>query len=94
MSFPLSAVTVATGFGATAAGLEKMQSGYRRLADKVCKMRCLGAAALDICNTSCGRLTAFFEKGLHHWDVAAGAMPQLPGSPRPAAPRHKRHEER
>jgi HPr kinase/phosphorylase len=27
-------------------------------------------------------------------DVAAGAMPQLPGSPQPAVPRHKRHEER
>lgn len=65
---------VATGFGSTAAGLEKMRGGYRALADRVCKMRCMGAAALDICNCACGRLTAFFEKGLHHWDVAAGAV--------------------
>ncbi len=65
---------VATGFGSTAAGLDKMRTGYRALSDRVCKMRCLGAAALDICNCACGRLTSFFEKGLHHWDVAAGAI--------------------
>lgn len=65
---------VATGFGSTTAGLQRMRGGYFALGDRVCKMRCLGAAALDICNTACGRLTAFFEKGLHHWDVAAGAL--------------------
>jgi myo-inositol-1(or 4)-monophosphatase len=35
-------------------------------------MRCLGAAAYDLANMAAGRLTAFYEKGLRLWDIAAG----------------------
>lgn len=33
-----------------------------------------GAAALDLCYVASGRLEAFWEYGLHVWDVAAGAL--------------------
>ncbi|HUF33725.1 MAG TPA: inositol monophosphatase family protein [Acidimicrobiales bacterium] len=33
-----------------------------------------GAAAVDLCWVACGRLDAFYEKGLAPWDHAAGAL--------------------
>lgn len=33
-----------------------------------------GAAAVDLCWVACGRLDAYYEKGLGHWDHAAGAL--------------------
>jgi myo-inositol-1(or 4)-monophosphatase len=33
-----------------------------------------GAAALDLAYVACGRLDAFWEFGLHAWDVAAGIL--------------------
>ncbi len=35
--------------------------------------RC-GSAAIDLCYTACGRFDAFWEQGLHVWDVAAGVI--------------------
>lgn len=37
-------------------------------------MRRLGAAALDLCYTACGRFGGFWEFNLQPWDVAAGAL--------------------
>lgn len=70
----LSEAMIATGFGSTIDGLEKMFNGTQNLSNEVRKMRCLGAAAYDICNSAAGRLSGFFEKGLHVWDIAAGAL--------------------
>lgn len=36
--------------------------------------RRLGAAALDLCYTACGRFDGFWEAGLRPWDMAAGAL--------------------
>lgn len=33
-----------------------------------------GAAAVDLCWVACGRVDAFYEKGLQRWDYAAGAL--------------------
>jgi myo-inositol-1(or 4)-monophosphatase len=33
-----------------------------------------GSAAVDLAYVACGRFDAFFEYGLHPWDVAAGAF--------------------
>ncbi|MGH9474817.1 MAG: inositol monophosphatase family protein [Terriglobales bacterium] len=37
-------------------------------------MRRLGAAALDLCYTACGRFGGFWEFNLQPWDVAAGSL--------------------
>ena len=37
-------------------------------------VRRLGSAAVDLAYIACGRYEAFFEYGLHPWDVAAGAL--------------------
>lgn len=33
-----------------------------------------GSAALDLCYVACGRFDAFWEVGLHPWDIAAGSL--------------------
>ena len=33
-----------------------------------------GAAALDLCSVACGRLDAYYERGLAPWDLAAGGL--------------------
>lgn len=37
-------------------------------------LRRLGAASIDLAYTACGRFDAFWEFGLHPWDVAAGIL--------------------
>ena len=43
-------------------------------APRLLSIRCLGAAALDLCQVACGRLDVFWEKELERWDLAAGAL--------------------
>ncbi len=33
-----------------------------------------GCAALDLCDVACGRLEAYFERGIQAWDIAAGGL--------------------
>lgn len=33
-----------------------------------------GCCALDLCDVACGRLEAYFERGIQSWDMAAGAL--------------------
>ncbi|NOX86429.1 MAG: inositol monophosphatase [Chlorobi bacterium] len=37
-------------------------------------IRRLGSAAVDLAYVACGRFEAFYEYGLHPWDVAAGTL--------------------
>src|SRR5699024_10536970 len=37
-------------------------------------VRRIGSAALDLGYVAAGRLDGFFERGLHPWDLAAGAL--------------------
>ncbi len=37
-------------------------------------VRRFGSAAIDLSYVACGRFEAFFEVGLHPWDVAAGSL--------------------
>ena len=41
------------------------------LQHNVRSMRSLGSSALEVCSVACGRLDAFYEFGIHAWDVAA-----------------------
>lgn len=46
----------------------------RRVMLQVSGVRRMGAAALDLAYVAAGRLDAFWESGLHAWDVAAGII--------------------
>lgn len=37
-------------------------------------VRRMGAASVDLCSVACGRVDAFWERGLQPWDHAAGAL--------------------
>ena len=45
-----------------------------RVLEAVEAVRSDGCAALDLCDVACGRFDAYFERGLHAWDTAAGAL--------------------
>ncbi len=44
------------------------------LAGRVRKMRITGSAALDLAYVACGRFDAYFQYGIHLWDVAASSL--------------------
>jgi fructose-1,6-bisphosphatase/inositol monophosphatase family enzyme len=66
----LQDAVVCMGFGKTDELGLNMANSSVRLADKVKKLRCLGAAAYDIANVACGRVSGFFEQSLRTWDIA------------------------
>ncbi|GAA1161048.1 inositol monophosphatase family protein [Ornithinicoccus hortensis] len=45
-----------------------------RVLAEVRDLRRIGSAALDLCSVAAGRFDAYYEAGLHAWDVAAGAL--------------------
>ena len=46
----------------------------RTLLPQVRDIRRGGSAAIDLCDVACGRLDAYYERGLNPWDLAAGAL--------------------
>ena len=66
---------VATGFPYYDFGLiENYLNTMRFLMTNTRGIRRLGSAAIDLCYVACGRFDAFWEYGLHPWDMAAGAL--------------------
>ena len=51
---------------------------YMKCLTHLCKhthgIRRLGSAAIDLAYVACGRFEAFYEYGLHPWDIAAGML--------------------
>ena len=47
---------------------------FSNLLPKVCDIRRLGAAALDLAYVAAGRLDGYWERGLKIWDIAAGSL--------------------
>ncbi|HLU77871.1 MAG TPA: inositol monophosphatase family protein [Burkholderiales bacterium] len=47
---------------------------FKRVTFETAGIRRAGAAALDLAYVACGRLDAFWEKGLAPWDMAAGSL--------------------
>jgi myo-inositol-1(or 4)-monophosphatase len=71
---PLAQALVGTGFG-YAAGRRVVQGRVvASLLPRVRDIRRAGAAAVDLCSLAAGRLDAFYERGLHEWDFAAGGL--------------------
>ena len=66
---------IATGFPYyDYSGLESYLALFKDLMKKTRGIRRMGSAAVDLAYVGCGRFDAFFEYGLHPWDVAAGAF--------------------
>lgn len=65
---------VATGFGYDP-GVRALQGQVvASLLPRVRDVRRAGAAALDLCSVACGRVDAYYERGVKPWDIAAGVL--------------------
>ncbi len=71
---PLAQSLVATGFGYDADWRAAQGAVLAKVLPAVRDVRRAGSAALDLCTVACGRLDAYYERGLQHWDHAAGAL--------------------
>ncbi|MDQ6807428.1 MAG: inositol monophosphatase [Actinomycetota bacterium] len=70
----LANALVATGFSYDAAVRARQAEIITRVLPRVRDVRRMGAAALDLCWTACGRFDAYYERGLKPWDLAAGSL--------------------
>ena len=65
---------VATGFSYDADRRRRQARVLVEVLPRVRDIRRMGGAALDLASVSCGRVDAYFERGLNPWDSAAGAV--------------------
>jgi myo-inositol-1(or 4)-monophosphatase len=70
----LQQAMVATGFSYDADRRAEQAEVIRRLLPSARDIRRAGAAALDLAWVAAGRVDAFYERGLHAWDRAAGDL--------------------
>ncbi|MFH9248292.1 inositol monophosphatase family protein [Streptomyces lydicus] len=70
----LSQALLGTGFGYLAERRAAQAEVVRTLLPRVRDIRRGGSAAIDLCDVACGRLDAYYERGLNPWDLAAGAL--------------------
>jgi myo-inositol-1(or 4)-monophosphatase len=70
----LSTAMVATGFGYDASVRERQAAVVARLLPRARDIRRVGAAAMDLAWTACGRFDAYYERGVKPWDIAAGTL--------------------
>jgi myo-inositol-1(or 4)-monophosphatase len=70
----LAQALVATGFGYRAERREVQGRIVAGLIGRVRDIRRGGSAALDLCSVAAGRVDAYYERGTHPWDRAAGAL--------------------
>jgi myo-inositol-1(or 4)-monophosphatase len=73
-SVDLATAMLATGFGYDARVRARQAELLTRVLPAVRDIRRVGAAALDLAWTACGRFDAYFERGVQPWDVAAGSL--------------------
>lgn len=65
---------VATGFSYDAARRARQAEVLVEVLPRVRDVRRFGAAAVDLCSVACGRVDAYYERGLAPWDLAAGGL--------------------
>ena len=70
----LAGALVATGFAYDPDLRAAQARVVTRVLPRVRDIRRAGAAALDLCSCACGRVDAYFERGVKAWDYAAGAL--------------------
>jgi myo-inositol-1(or 4)-monophosphatase len=70
----LDQALVATGFGYSPERRQRQGEVAVRVLAAARDLRRIGSAAMDLAWTACGRLDAFYERGLNPWDAAAGML--------------------
>lgn len=70
----LSQAMVATGFGYDSGVRTRQAAVVARVLPRVRDIRRVGAAALDLAWSACGRFDAYYERGVQPWDIAAGSL--------------------
>jgi myo-inositol-1(or 4)-monophosphatase len=70
----LPTALVGTGFSYDAARRARQADVLRHVLPRVRDIRRGGAASVDLSWVACGRLDAFYERGLQPWDLAAGGL--------------------
>jgi myo-inositol-1(or 4)-monophosphatase len=70
----LAKALVGTGFGYGAPRRRAQGAVVAELLPSIRDIRRAGAASVDLSWVACGRLDAFFERGLSWWDLAAGSL--------------------
>lgn len=71
---PLDRALVATGFGYEPARRAYQGEVLRAVLPKVRDIRRAGSCCIDLCAVAAGRVDAYFERGPHWWDLAAGTL--------------------
>lgn len=71
---PLDRTLLATGFQYVSERRARQGAVVARMLPQVRDIRRLGAAAIDLVQVAAGTVDAFYEHGLHPWDIAAGAL--------------------
>jgi myo-inositol-1(or 4)-monophosphatase len=70
----LSHALVATGFSYEPDRRQRQAAVLGKIIGSVRDIRRMGAASVDLCSVACGRVDAYYERGLQPWDHAAGAL--------------------
>jgi myo-inositol-1(or 4)-monophosphatase len=70
----LAHALVGTGFSYEPERRRRQAQALVRVLPRVRDIRRQGAAAIDLCSVACGRLDAYYERGLAPWDLAAGGL--------------------
>jgi myo-inositol-1(or 4)-monophosphatase len=70
----LATALVATGFSYNPALRVRQTSALTEVIGRIRDIRRFGAAAVDLCHVACGRVDAYYERGLGPWDLAAGEL--------------------
>lgn len=70
----LSDALVATGFSYQPERRRQQADVLRVVLPAIRDIRRMGAASVDLCSVACGRVDAYYERGLAPWDFAAGAL--------------------
>lgn len=70
----LGRALVGTGFSYEPERRRRQATVLQRVLPEVRDIRRMGAASVDLCSVACGRIDAYYERGLQPWDHAAGAL--------------------
>ncbi len=70
----LSSALLATGFSYEPSNRKLQARVLVHLLPRIRDIRRMGGAAVDLASVACGRVDAYYERGLNHWDRAAGTL--------------------